>query len=71
MDKLNCPWSSGIPHGVNLIRYTNRGDVAAVTHTLSGFGCHILGYTTGLGSQRIVGEILQDTPGLQLTVPVL
>ncbi len=46
-------------YGATPINYTNRNIVPAVSNTLS--GCY---------SQRIVCEIIQDTSGRQLAVPV-
>ncbi len=77
------PWSHGIPHGVRL--RTSNPHRATRPHLqvpptamlyapspirLHASGCPILEQTTGWYSQRILGEILQDTPRCSLAVLV-
>ncbi len=48
---------------------TNRDVVPTVANVLSPFGCPMLEQTAGCGYQRILGEILQGTPGGPLAAP--
>ncbi len=77
------PWSPGIPHG-NHIRLSNppratrpcfQVPPTAMLYAPSPIRLHhsgssILEQTAGWGSQCIVGEIFQGTPGCPLAVPV-
>ncbi len=78
-----CPWSSGIPHAVHFHtfcpqRATRPRLQVSTTEMiyvpspigLHHSGCTILEQPASSTSQRILGEILQDTPGCPLAVPV-
>ncbi len=76
-------WSLGIPHGIHL-RLSNppratrpriQVPSTAMLYAPSPIrfyhsGCPILEQAAGWDSQRILGEIFQDTPGCPLAVPV-
>ncbi len=64
------PSSSGIPHGVSHLTRKGQRCHAYKFHKQRCSGSPILEQTTGWDSHRIVGEILQDTPGRQLAVRI-
>ncbi len=77
------PWSPGIPHGVHLRTFNpqrasqprQQVPLTAMLCVLSpnplhNSVCPILERTAGWNSQRIIGEIFQDTPGCPLEIPL-